>query len=56
VLTSLHVFEQRIALSGSAYENGFQAGEREAGLRLLQRFLAGDPAQFATMFAEHQIQ
>ncbi len=54
VLSSLHVFEQRIAMTGSAYENGFNAGEREAGLRLLQRFLAGDPAMFATMFAENQ--
>src|ERR1017187_1345926 len=47
VLNGLHVFEQRIAMSGSDYENGFNAGEREGGFRILQRFLRGSPADFS---------
>jgi hypothetical protein len=53
VLNGMHVFEQRMAMTASAYENGFFAGERESGLRLLQRFLRGSPADFSRMFSEH---
>lgn len=53
VLNGMHVFEQRLAVTASVYENGFYSGEREGGLRLLQRFLLSDPRHFAIMFAEN---
>lgn len=53
VLNGMHVFEQRMAMTASAYENGFYSGEREGGLRLLQRFLAHAPADFARMYQEN---
>ena len=52
LLASLHVFEQRIAMTGSDYENGLWAGEREGGIRLLRRFTRVSPENFARMFIE----
>ena len=53
ILSGLHVFEQRIAMSTSEYENGFWAGEREGGLRLLRRFTKVSPEHFSRMFVEN---
>jgi hypothetical protein len=53
VLSSLSVFEPRIAMSTSAYENGFWAGQREAGLRLMRAFVRHDPADFARLIQEN---
>lgn len=53
VLASLHAFEARIAMTQSEFENGFWAGEREAGIRLLRRFARVSPESFARMFVEN---
>ena len=53
LMSGLHTFEHRIAMSGSDYENGFFAGEREAGVGLLRRFARTSPADFAKMIVEH---
>lgn len=52
LMASLHVFEPRMAMTASEYENGFWAGEREAGIRLLRRFTRVSPEHFARMFIE----
>lgn len=52
VLNDLHVFEQRIAMTASEYENGFWAGERESGIRMLRRFAKVSPTDFGRMFVE----
>ena len=54
VLNSLNALEAKIAVTGSAYENGYWNGHRDAGLRLLQAFVRHSPADFARMFAENQ--
>ena len=52
-LQRLHVFEQRVAMSGSDYENGFFAGEREAGLQAMRRFAKVNPEDFGRMVREN---
>jgi hypothetical protein len=52
-LTRLHVWEMRIAMSQSEYENGFMAGEREAGLGAMRRFAKVSPTNFGLMVAEN---
>lgn len=52
VLSGLHVFEQRLAMTGSDRENDFYAGEREGGIRLMRRFARIAPQNFARMFVE----
>ena len=54
VLNDFGALEAKVAMSGSAYENGYWNGHREAGLRLLQAFLRCDPKHFAVMFQEQQ--
>lgn len=53
LLNTLHVFEQRIAMTASDYENGFWAGERESGIRMLRKFAHVNPENFARMFIEN---
>lgn len=53
ILTRLHVWEQRIAVTASDYENGFMAGEREAGIQMMRRFAKVSPQQFGMMIAEN---
>ena len=55
ILTSLHTLEKRIAMSGSEREVDFWDGQREAGLRLFQRFVDVDPENFALMFKENRV-
>jgi hypothetical protein len=52
VLSSLHVHDVRIAVSGSPFEQGIWIGEQMAGQRLLRRFAGVNPHNFALMFAE----
>ena len=54
ILASLHTFEKRIAMTGSEREADFWDGQREAGLRLFQRFVDVDPSNFAAMFIENR--
>jgi hypothetical protein len=54
LLSSLHVQELRIAVSGSSYENGIWVGEYAAGNRLQQRFASVSPENFARMYQENQ--
>lgn len=53
VLSSLSALEPKISMSGTAYENGYWNGQRDAGLRLLQAFIGHSPADFAKMFQEN---
>lgn len=53
ILAGLHVFEPRMAMSASEYENGFWAGEREGGLRLQRRLAKSDPEKFGLMYREN---
>lgn len=53
VLRDLHVFEQRLPMSGSEYEAGILNGEREAGLRLMRRLARSNPTGFAKMLSEN---
>ena len=52
ILTSINCFEPRIAMSGSDYENGYNNGHREAGLRLMRGFMRSSPSDFAKMISE----
>ena len=53
ILNSLNTFEPRISMTGSDFENGWNGGEREAGLRMLRAFVRSSPAEFAQMFVEN---
>lgn len=53
ILSSLHVHDVRIAMSGGQFEQGIWSGERDAGLRLLRRFARVNPANFALMYSEN---
>ena len=55
LLSSMHTFEQRVAMSGSDYENGFWTGERESGIRLLRALTHDSPEDFAKMFKEQDV-
>ena len=52
ILGSLHVFEQRITMTGSEFEHGMYVGETFAGNRILRRFAHVSPENFARMFKE----
>ena len=52
ILVSYSTFKTRVSMTGTDYEIGYMAGERDAGLRLFERFVRVDPAAFALMFAE----
>lgn len=54
ILSDLHTFEKRIPMTASQQETEFWNGEREAGIRLFQRFVDVDPANFAAMFIENR--
>lgn len=52
VLSDLKLFEVTIAVSGSPFEQGLWAGQSLAGQRLMRRFAAAHPENFARMLAE----
>lgn len=45
--------ERQIVLSGSDYENGFNNGEREVGLRLQRLLCRADPEKFGLLVREN---
>ncbi len=56
LLSSLHVFDERYGVAGSANcpeATQFFAGEREAALRILRMMIKSQPAMTAQMLAEH---
>ena len=55
ILSSLHVHDVRIAVSGSQFEQGIWAGESMNGQRILRRFASVNPHNFALMFAENDV-
>jgi hypothetical protein len=42
-------------MSQSEYENGFMAGEREAGLQAMRRFAKVSPQNFGLMVSENDV-
>jgi len=55
LLRDTKVFEERIAVSGGVYEQGFLNGQREVGLSILRMLAKSAPAHFATLLQEHDI-
>lgn len=56
LLSGLHTFEQRFGVAGAVHcgeATWFYAGEREAGLQLLRRFMTWQPQLTAAMLAEN---
>ena len=53
LLSSLHVHDVRIAVSGSQFEQGIWTGQSNTGQRILRRFAGVNPHNFALMFAEN---
>lgn len=55
LLYDCHVWEPRIPMTPSAYDQGRMNGERDVGLGLLQRFVKVSPQNFALMFTERDV-
>lgn len=51
ILAATNVMGDRLILD-NAYQNGFQNGEREIGLRLIRRLARTSPENFARMLTE----
>lgn len=55
LLKDCKVFEERIAMSGGSYEQGFLNGQREVGLSVMRMLAKSSAAHFATLIQEHDI-
>ena len=53
ILSDCYTMNARIVLSGSDYENGFNNGEREVGLRLQRLLCRADPEKFGLLVREN---
>lgn len=52
VLTDCGIWRDRLILP-DAFQNGFEDGQREVGLRLMRRLARSVPAEFAQMLTEN---
>ena len=52
VLSDCHAWDERIAVTANAYEQGFWSGQREIGLQLMRRVARSSPDNFSRMLTE----
>lgn len=54
ILAATNVMSDRVVLENE-YQNGFQSGEREIGMRLIRRLARSSPENFARMLIERDV-